>query len=67
MVKCAMVYGRYQCGSRLLSAASKQEELSNQLRAMISLLRDEESGICRYRVFFSPVPSLKVLSTKKLS
>jgi len=38
---------RYQCGSRLLSDASKQEELPNQLRAMLSLLRDEESGICR--------------------
>ena len=41
------MYGRYQCGSRLLSDASKQEELPNQLRAMLSLLRDEESGICR--------------------
>jgi len=38
---------RYQCGSRLLSDASKQEQLPNQLRAMFSLLRDEESGICR--------------------
>jgi len=38
---------RYQCGSRLLSDASKRENLPNQLQAMISLLRDEESGICR--------------------
>jgi len=38
---------RYQCGSRLLSDASKQEQIPNQLRAMLSLLRDEESGICR--------------------
>ena len=32
---------RYQCGSRLLSEASKQEELPNQLRAMLTLLRDD--------------------------
>jgi len=38
---------RYQCGSRLLANASQQEGLLNQLRAMLGVLRDEGSGICR--------------------
>jgi len=38
---------RYQCGSRLLANASQQAGLLNQLRAMVGVLRDEGSGICR--------------------
>ena len=41
------VVHRYQCGSRLLADAAKQDQLDDQLRNMLSLLRNEESGICR--------------------